>query len=295
MARKIPPLSLEILDHLPPIPVEIAPGFQYDEAGVRTRNHYRGGDPMAPGVMKPTPRDSWEWAPLVWSVLRAKGSYTMVELGAGWGPWAVRAYSLARHHGLHPRRVIAVEAEPNHFDYLRQHMDDNAVPDDDRVLVQAMVAARSGIALFPVTETPELSWGLRKLGREGTDRDTVLAESGATPLPDEPGLYQVPKSPHRYRLEQSISFADLIGDTARIDFLHADIQGSEGEVLPDAIALLDERVRLIAIGTHSHAIEDSLRALFTEHNWHLHHDTAMHQRADGRWADGHQLWQNPRV
>jgi hypothetical protein len=60
------------------------------------------------------------------------------------------------------------------------------------------------------------------------------------------------------------------------------------------MGLLNERFRLLAVGTHSHEIEDDLRDIFALNGWICHHDTEMHTREDGRLADGHQVWRNPR-
>lgn len=291
-----PPLSPAVLDLLPPLgAAEAAPGVLLDAAGVRTRRAFRGGPAGAPGVVhRRAPADSWEWIPLVWAVLTARERMVAVELGAGWGPWISRCHVLARRLGR-PCRIYGVEAEPAHFAQMQRHMADNAIPEEDRVLRRALVAERPGLALFPVTDTPEQSWGLRQAGRAGTARAAVLAGAGAEPVEGEPGRFRLPKSPHRYRLEETVTLSDLLAEEPRIDFMHVDIQGAEERVLPAEADLLNARLRVLAVGTHSPAIEARIRDCFTANGWICHHDTGQHTRPDGRLADGHQVWRNPRL
>ncbi len=292
-----PPLSPDVLDLLPPLAdASVAQGFILDPAGVRTRRSIRGAPIDAPGVVHHrASRDSWEWIPLTWAMATAGDRMAVVELGAGWGPWMSRCYTLARQFGIAERKIFGVEAEPAHFGYMQQHMIDNDIPAEDHVLFHGLIAAQAGVALFPLTETPEKSWGLRQVGQPGASREEVLTALKAEPDAEIPGQYRLPRSPHRYALQLSTTLPDLIGDTELIDFMHVDIQGSEGTVLPAAMDLLNARFRLVAVGTHSHEIEAKLRDCFTANGWICHHDTAMHSRENGCLADGHQVWRNPRL
>ena len=295
MTTNVPPMDSSIFDLFPEKRVTPDIGFIHDSAGTRTRRIFRGGAPDSPGVYKPAQRESWEWIPLLWSVATAGTSYAAVELGAGWGPWMTRCHALARKRGIADVHIYGVEAEPNHFEYLSQHVEDNNIPDTDRTLFQGLIAAETGVALFPLTKTPETSWGLRKVGKEARDPKTVLETAGAVPVEGRAGIYSLPKSPHEYELQSSISLSDLIEDQGMVNFMHVDIQGSEGDVLSEAIDLLDARFGVLAVGTHSHAIEDQLRALFSEHGWICHHDSEMHHDDRGMLRDGHQVWRNPRL
>lgn len=293
-----PPLSPEVLDLIPRLGtgrVEAPQGFLMDAAGVLTRRSIHGGSDSDPGLVhyRANP-GSWEWTPLTWAVMTAGDSLTAVELGAGWGPWISRAYALARTLGIETRKVYGVEAEPTHFGYLTRHMEDNGIAPQERVLFEGLSAAQSGVALFPITETPDKSWGLRQVGPAGATREAVLQQMQATAVPGEEGVYTLPRSPHRYQVQESISLADLIGDEPKVDFMHVDIQGSEGEVIPAAMDLLTERFRVVAIGTHSHEIEATLRESFAAAGWVCHHDSEQHHDDKGMLRDGHQVWRNPR-
>jgi Methyltransferase FkbM domain len=287
-------MSPDIFDAFAIPEVNLEKGFIYDSLGTRTRVTFRGGNPDGGGIRKPAQRESWEWIPLLWAVATAKGRGRAVELGAGWAPWITRFYAAARLKGIDDVKLFGVEGDPIHFEYMKAHFADNGIADADAHLVHGLAAKSSGVALFPLTNTPEKSWGLRKVGREGTDREAVLQAVGAKPIDGKPGVYSLAKSPHEYAVQQTISLPDLIGNTEVIDFIHSDIQGSEAEIVASAIDLLDARCRCIAIGTHSHEIEQELRDIFTGHGWDGHHDSVMHRTEEGRLVDGHQVWTNPR-
>lgn len=57
--------------------------------------------------------------------------------------------------------------------------------------------------------------------------------------------------------------------TEPIDLLHIDIQGSEKSALPNAMNLLNERVKRVMLATHSRAIEGQMIELFHEAGWIL--------------------------
>lgn len=81
----------------------------------------------------------FEWIDLLESVVSAKRSYTMIELGAGFGRWLVRAAQAIRQHSGLAFHLIAVEAEPTHFEWIPLHFRDNDVDPADRVLIHAAV------------------------------------------------------------------------------------------------------------------------------------------------------------
>src|SRR4051812_15360018 len=59
----------------------------------------------------PLDEEYFEWVDLLESVNASSGSFTMMELGAGWGRWGIRGGLAAKQRGLQPR-LIFVEAEP---------------------------------------------------------------------------------------------------------------------------------------------------------------------------------------
>ena len=58
---------------------------------------------------------------------------------------------------------------------------------------------------------------------------------------------------------------------------------------------MNARVRCIAVGTHSTAIEEQLRALMPANDWLCVHDAAQQLRPNGHLGDGNQVWVNRRM
>ena len=79
--------------------------------------------------MGPPPVDGeyFEWIDVLESVALARDRYTMLELGAGYGRWAVRAAAAVRQRGISECHLVAVEADPVHFTWLQQHFCDNGL------------------------------------------------------------------------------------------------------------------------------------------------------------------------
>ncbi len=86
----------------------------------------------------------FEWIDLLESVLAAERSYTMIELGAGYGRWVIRAaLALKQFNGQLPYRLIAVEAEPTVFQWLRQHFRDNEIDASKHLVIHGAVSEDS--------------------------------------------------------------------------------------------------------------------------------------------------------
>ena len=95
-----------------------------------------------------------------------------------------------------------------------------------------------------------------------------------------------------------VPLAEAIGDHARVDLVHMDIQGGEADLVADTIELLTERVGYLVIGTHSRAIEGRLFATLLAAGWKLEVERpAIFAVIGGEprtTVDGVQGWRNPR-
>jgi len=75
-------------------------------------------------------------------------------------------------------------------------------------------------------------------------------------------------------------------------------QGSELDIIGSGIALINEKVRLIHIRTHSTEIDTGFRKIFSDYGWKNRWDYPR-QREDVtpfgklRFGDGVQSWENP--
>jgi FkbM family methyltransferase len=217
------------------------------------------------------------------AVVEATDSFTMIALGAGWGRWLIAAAFANRLRRNLPIRLIGVEAEPTHFDWMREHFRDNGLDPDEHELVPAAAAGASGYAWFHVGKAD--SW----YGQ------SIVTDPG---LPTERCDDERDYRGERVRQVRTVGLESLAARHSRIDYLHMDIQGAELEVLVSAPALLDRKVRRILVGTHSAEIEVGLRELFTRLRWSCQYDVPLNGEARigetiVRVGDGVQVWINP--
>lgn len=294
MAKTLDCLSPEIFDHYKTENMEMNDQYTYDFLGVRTDIRYHKNWANAGGIQKPMPRTSWEWISLLWAVHTAGDSVTLVECGAGWGPWVGRGYVAARTKGKKDISIIAVEGEPTHHQYMKSHFADNDIPESDSEALLGVVSPKSGISMFPIAPDPQTAWGLRNIKSEARDHEAMLAELNATPSKENPDLYTIPKRPGLYAIQKSYTLEDLIRDKETTDYIHFDIQGSEGEVIESSTDIMNKKVRCIFVGTHSHEIEDQIKNVLSAQNWHQVFDKTMSKRENGSLQDGEQVWVNPR-
>ena len=227
-----------------------------------------------------------DWAPLVLAMRRAGSVATTVALGAGWGRWAVGAAMAAQKLGK-DYRIVAVEAEPSHFSWLQRHIRDNGIDPDRATLINAAAGAKSGRCWFQTGDPA--AW----YGQQIVDGLTPPSDDTAD-IPTEAGGV--------LRNTRLVSLADVAGDLERIDYLHMDVQGAEADILEAGRGLLDARVSLVNIGTHSTTIEARLRALFAELGWMNLYDVSLGEARkvvfgdrseEVTFGDGVQVWVNP--
>ena len=86
----------------------------------------------------------FEWIDLLRAVAEPRDSFTMLELGAGWGRWLVDAWSALRLSNKENLaiKLIGVEAEPQHFVWMQQHFRSNGLDPYQHRLIEAAVMAR---------------------------------------------------------------------------------------------------------------------------------------------------------
>jgi FkbM family methyltransferase len=238
--------------------------------GVKTRREFFV-DELRFVTVTPPPADPelFEWIDLLEAVTRAEGSFTMLELGAGYGRWIVNAAAALRVSSELPHSLTAVEAEPTHFRWLELHCRDNDV---DANLVQAAVAASRGRVEFGVGEPA--SWYGQAIA-DGT------------------------WSPEHVVSVAAVTLSDLLEPLQRVDLIHCDIQGAEADVFEEAATSVDAKVERVHVGTHGGHVERPLRELFSSLGWANVNDYECGTSAETPWGaiefqDGVQTWLNPR-
>jgi len=286
---------------------DVPPGFTVDFLGVRTRVKFTEG--MVPGgaaergpyfgqpPLPPFDEEYFEWIDVIEAVKAARGGFVMVELGAGYGRWLVRAVAALLRFNPLPFRLVAVEAEPTHFEWLHEHLRDNDIDPKGQTLIEVAVNATGepvkfyvgnpsgwyGQAIAPGTPAHRL-WRIFLRARSflGARRTRAGDQDGGT-MP-----------------VRGITLDTILDPLPRVDLIDLDVQGAELEVLGASVERLDARVKRVHIGTHGADIEDGLRALFRGHGWRLVNDYPSQSRSatpygEIEFQDGVQTWVNPRL
>jgi FkbM family methyltransferase len=258
---------------------------QVNFLGVQTSIEYFDGMDATPQVdvqteYPPTDEeDIFEWIDLLESVTGSDTVFTMVELGAGWGRWIANAAAACKQIGRE-YRLIGVEAEPTHFEWMREHLARNHV---DAQLIAAAVAGHTGMVRFR-TGAPADCYGQRILRSWREQLDWRRTWGGRT------------------RRVRAVDLATVFDDARLdvVDLIDLDVQSAEAAVLEPAASLLDERVRRVHIGTHPGENEERLRILFNGLGWRCVRDFPWGHSSEtefGRidFQDGVQTWVNPRL
>jgi len=280
--------------------------FRVDWMGVRTRLTMMPWTPehlhidVYPELPIPTDMyrsEAEEYVALALSVLNDRSSYRVIEIGAAWAPWAVAGIVVARDLGK-KAFGIAVEADETRAQWAMQHAKDNGI---DAVFVdgtsheirQQIKSARDAAEMLVVRAA---CWF-----EETTLRFPVLdaADMGgaATPESKPDTDYRGAHLPHID--VPTVTLATLLGD-GPTDLLHVDLQGRELDVLLPSISLLEQRVRLLAVGTHDRYIEGQLQQTLLPREWGLLLDSPSTCVFDGvrptlagfTVQDGNQLYAN---
>jgi FkbM family methyltransferase len=221
-----------------------------------------------------------DWIPLVQALNETSGTFRMAALGAGWGRWIAGGAGLARQLGR-DFKILGVEAEPQHFDWMLRHMRDNDIGADRATLICAAAAGRPGDFWFTVGDSQ--SW----YGQ------SIVSVDESKGRPD----------PSKFRRVKGLTMNDVLEQLSPIDYLHMDIQGTEAEFLSYAPDQLNRHVGMVNIGTHGLDIEVQLRALFRKLGWTCIYDIEIGSSRAIRieeklskpvqFGDGVQVWKNP--
>lgn len=224
--------------------------------------------------------DIAEWGAALRAVDLAQGSFTMIELGCGWGCWMNNTGVAARSCGLDVH-LIGVEGDEGHIGFAREACAINGFDSAQVSLHRGIAASKKGMALFPRQEQAGVAWGLEPIfDSSATQREKALQSGGYEALP-------------------MITLAELAAPHARIDLLHVDIQGSEVEFIRGSLPTLSEKVSYVVVGTHSRQIEGQLFDILLSAGWYLEIERpailSISLTVPTVTVDGVQAWRNPRL
>jgi FkbM family methyltransferase len=186
---------------------------------------------------RPGAAELTEWQAMLDAIEDASGRLTVLELGAGIGRWIVNAVVAQRQYRPELKhRLIAVEPEPAHFRWMKQHARNNGLRRWSRAgsckLMEAAVSGKAGRERFFFGDP--MDWYGQAL---------VRPENEGADLP----VTEV----------RTVTLSNLLKPLDHVDLLDIDIQGAELEVLAEAAPALG-RVRRIHVETHSQEIDQRL-------------------------------------
>lgn len=223
--------------------------------------------------------DYFGWIDILEAVEDAADQLVVVELGAGYGKWSVAAACAARTRRPELKvKLVAVEAEPTHFDWMALHFSDNGLDPSCHTLINSPVNGTGGDVSFTIGHAAE--W------------------YGQSIIPPGHGFGNWPEG--RETRMSAITLEEAVDRTDVIDIVHMDVQGVEGEIIAGSVSLLNSRVRRIHIGTHGHNLENDIYRTLTNEGWFCVHSyralsTVATEFGDISFQDGVQGWINPRL
>lgn len=211
------------------------------------------------------------------NVQSKRESFTMFELGAGWGRWIIVANTALKKLGYEgDERFVGIEADKAHYEFMKLHFHDNGVQPSNHLLLNKAIWKYDGDVLF-FRQDPFDNYGQCVAGELNSQ-----VEDGNT--------FTV----------KAVSLSNLLNRYDIVDLIHMDIQGAELEVISSSLELINKKVRCIHIGTHSKEIEDDLCKLFLSIGWKC---TTLYRCASNNttpfgevhFVDGIQTWHNMAV
>ncbi len=256
--------------------------FIHDFLGVRTDPRFRAEFKADPPGHRATnyPEPDWTYFEMIFvlesvidSADAGRPSYSMMELGAGFGPWMAATHVAMRRLSAKPIHLTGVEMEPHRFDWIAEHLSNNGVRPSEHRLIHAAVSDREGEAAFQARSAPDLDYGLRLSRRDPGG-------------PDDPGRVRC------------VGLAALLDATETVDLIHVDVQGEEWRTLRPVAEVLTEKVRRVIVATHSRSIHRKLRRMFVDAGWQCRWDFRLRKRertefGDVQFLDGLLAFVNP--
>jgi FkbM family methyltransferase len=262
------------------------PGFERGFYGVNIRDWVFTGESKGLTDRRflrlehpPMDDEYFEWIALLTAVTHAIGRFCFAEIGAGWGRWMASAAALCRQNAI-DFALIGVEPEPSHFEWMKMVMRDNGVDPDEHELVCAAAAAERGELLLAGSDQSATEYGHRAIDEQ------MHAEWRK--LPD-----------LTFRPVASVTLDDLFAKHERIDLVDMDVQGAEHDIVAAGIDVLNSKVRMLHVGTHSREAEAGLTSVLRRHGWlNAFSFPSRSQTVTPfgriRFDDGVQTWVSPR-
>ena len=266
--------------------LEPTPGFLTNYLGVKIDPKFlpqilteRAGTVEAIPIPANWHADIAEWAAALRAVDLAKGRFTVIELGCGWGCWLNNTGVAARAAGLGVR-LIGIEGDEGHIQFARECCATNGFKPEELHLVRGIAASARGVALFPRQQHSGHDWGLAPIFGATASQQKEAARRGS------------------HDVLPMVDLRDLLRAEKKVDLLHIDIQGGEASLVAGCKAEMRDRVAYVVIGTHSREIEGEIFKTMLGDGWVLEMERpAIIDLNTGKpvvTVDGVQGWRNPK-
>lgn len=277
-------------------------GFYTDFSGVKTRLSYFGID-SHPAEQQigalPFPDDALhaeaiEYLAAIVAVEQAQQRFTVVELGAGYGPWLVFGAKAAQRRGISEINLLAVEADLQRHALLHTNLLDNGLPLPPGEIPDLASPASDGIRVRCVHGAIS-----DQVGKVSFGSQSVL-DWGASPITnggneDYRGFTVETEEIDTYTIEA------VLADLDTVDFMHMDIQGYELKSIRASLDALQRKVHVLLVATHSRALEGGIIDLLHDNGWALLYEKPCKfnpginaELTALTYLDGTQVWLNTR-
>jgi FkbM family methyltransferase len=285
------PDELAILDKYHATTLRPQPGFIVDFIGTRIATDIVwtfAAERLNGAVLDvPVPGDfhaeAIEWIGVLKCVESAGNRFAVIELGAGFGTWAIASAVAARAKGIGDIRIAMVEGDPRHCASARLHFANNGFDPDAHTILHAAVGVENGIAHWPRSDAPasEDGWNHRPNFGEGDYMGRSFDD-----------MMEV----------QVVAMRDLIVLEPEWNLVHIDVQGHEVDIVRSCLEEIGRRAHWIVVGTHSRKLDGDFIAMMHDAGWLLENEKPAkftYNRGfptlEGMTTlDGTQVWRNPR-
>jgi hypothetical protein len=252
----------------------------------------------------------FEWLDVIEAIRAAQDSFTMIELGAGYGTRTVNAFVALQKLKPLPSKFVVVEGDPAHFAWAKDHALRNGLQPDQHWFINTLVSETGRPQLF-ASAPGRYSNMIVDEHAARIVRD-LLADAGlleqatlnlmnfghmnaAIHLDD-----QVYDKPVNCTFLNALTLDTILQPLDFVDYMDVDIQFAERTVLPAAIDQINEKVRRLHVGTHSREIHAELQDLFEDYGWTAvfsFPNSARHDTPYGEFStsDGILTMVNPRL
>ena len=175
-----------------------------------------------------------------------------------------------------PYKLVAVEPEPDNYEWTRRHMRDNGINPDDQWLVKSAISARNDPVLFPIgspgsgaqncvatNEDASRQIYANEIIAAGRAADVLrnLMTTNSTGITKD--LVPGENFPAEIKMVSAITLQDILRPFDVVDYVESDIQQSEILVFPPYMTLLKRKVRRVHIGTHGREVHNAAAAVRT--------------------------------